>query len=212
MREAHSIERTVGIDYYVSDAAGIGGRLRDRPEDFRVRELEAFDAEPADADPGAYDRLVLRATLRGWDTNDFAARLSGALGISRERVSWAGTKDKRAITTQLFTVRGVDPEAVPEIDDADVEVVGRAGRDLGFGDLLGNAFRIRVRDPDRPDEAGAVTADLHRFATEGDAGTAGGSAAASDADRRERADRGSAGTDGDSTTRGTPVEIGRAHV
>jgi len=88
------------MKYYVSDADGTGGRLRDRPADFRVREVEAFETEPVDADPDAYPHLVVRARLTDWDTNDFAGRLSDALGISRERVSWAGTKDKRAVTTR----------------------------------------------------------------------------------------------------------------
>lgn len=163
MREAHPRERQVGIEWYVSDAAGVGGRLRDRPEDFRVRELERFDAEPIDADPGSYPALVLRATLRRWDTNDFAGRLADGLGISRERVSWAGTKDKYAVTTQLFTVRDADPEAVPDVDGADIEVLGRAGRDIHFGDLAGNAFEIAIADPERPDNAESITEQLGAF-------------------------------------------------
>ncbi|OYR76201.1 hypothetical protein DJ71_18325, partial [Halorubrum sp. E3] len=74
LREAHPTERAAGIDHYVSDADGIGGRLRESPEDFRVRELEAFEPEPLGADTGSYPELVLRATLRDWDTNDFARR------------------------------------------------------------------------------------------------------------------------------------------
>jgi tRNA pseudouridine13 synthase len=163
MREAHPLERQVGMEYYVSDADGVGGHLRADPEDFRVRELERVDPEPLDADPGAYAHLLLRVTLRGWDTNDFAARLSDALGVSRERISWAGTKDKHAVTTQLFTVRGVDADALPDVRDADVEVVGRVGRALEFGDLAGNAFDIRVRDPERPENAADVTAELRDF-------------------------------------------------
>ncbi|MFB6121997.1 MAG: tRNA pseudouridine(13) synthase TruD [Haloferacaceae archaeon] len=207
MREAHPLERQVGMEYYVSDADGVGGHLRENPEDFRVRELERVDPEPLDADPGAYGHLLLRVTLRGWDTNDFAARLSDALGISRERISWAGTKDKHAVTTQLFTVRGVEsaeprsaesesaeprsaesesaePRSaeseserspretgpdLPDIRDADVEPVGRMGRSLQFGDLAGNAFDVRVRDPDSPEHAADVTADLRAFVA-GDAG------------------------------------------
>ena len=130
MREAHAIEQQVGIDYYVSDADGIGGRLRDSPADFRVTELESFDTHPVDADPGAYQHLVVRATLRDWDTNDFAGALSDRLGISRERVSWAGTKDKRAVTTQLFSVDGITPDDLPDLSDADDEVVGRACRPI----------------------------------------------------------------------------------
>ncbi|WP_129114791.1 tRNA pseudouridine(13) synthase TruD [Halegenticoccus tardaugens] len=175
MREAHTVERRVGMEYYVSDVDGVGGRLRVDVDDFRVRELERFDAEPLSSDPGAYGHLVLRVTLRGWDTNDFAARLSDALGISRERVSWAGTKDKRAVTTQLFTVRDADPERLPEVRDAEIEVLGRAGRDLGFGDLAGNAFEIRVREPDRPENADAITAQLRTFAGgDGEGGNEGG--------------------------------------
>jgi tRNA pseudouridine13 synthase len=160
MRAAHALERAVGIEHYASDSDGTGGRLRDSPEDFRVRELEAFDTQPADADRGDYPWLVVRATLRQWDTNDFARELSNRAGISRERVSWAGTKDRHAVTTQLFTVRDLDAEQVPEIRDADVEVVGRAGRGLQFGDLAGNEFEITVRDATHPERADAVTAAL----------------------------------------------------
>lgn len=163
MRDAHELERAIGIEYYVSDVDGVGGRLRARNEDFRVREIERFDFEPVDADPDAYPHLVLRATLEGWDTNDFAARLSDILGVSRERVSWAGTKDKRAITTQLFTLTKVDPSNIPEIPRADVEVLGRAGRTLWFGDLAGNEFEIVVRDPAEPGNADAVSDELREF-------------------------------------------------
>ncbi|MBV0923771.1 tRNA pseudouridine(13) synthase TruD [Halomicroarcula limicola] len=164
MREAHPIERAVGMDYYVSDADGVGGRLRVAPEDFRVTELEAFDVAPVDADPGGYPHVVCRVELRDWDTNDFAGALSDRLGISRERVSWAGTKDKRAVTRQLFSVDGIDPGDVPELDGADIEVIGRAGRPVLFGDLAGNAFEIVVRDAELPENAGPVVADLRAFA------------------------------------------------
>ncbi len=166
LREAHPVERAVGIDHYVSDVDGIGGRLRESPEDFRVRELEAFDPEPLDADPGSYPDLVCRVTLRDWDTNDFARRLSDALGVSRERVSWAGTKDKRAVTTQLFTVRDADPADLPAIRGAEIEPLGRAGRSLSFGDLAGNAFEIRVTDvvPEATERVAAIAEDLRAFA------------------------------------------------
>ena len=166
LREAHPVERAVGIDYFVSDADGVGGMLRQSPDDFRVRELEAFDAEPTDSDPGSYPELVIRVTLQNWDTNDFVRRLSDAMGISRERVSWAGTKDKRAVTTQLFTVRGIDADDLPEIRGAEIEPLGRAGRSLTFGDLAGNAFEIRVADAvaDAADRVESVARDLRAFA------------------------------------------------
>ena len=113
MRPAHEIESACGIEHYASDVDGVGGRLRDHPEDFQVRERERFDAEPIDADPGDYPWLVCRVSLSNRDTNDFARALANGCSISRERIAWAGTKDKRAVTTQLFTVRGVDPADLP---------------------------------------------------------------------------------------------------
>ena len=164
MREAHPLEQAVGMDYYVSDADGTGGRLRTEPEDFYVEELELFDSQPVDADTGAYPHLLLRVRLRGWDTNDFAGILSDRLGISRERVSWAGTKDKHAVTTQLFSVDAIAPSELPELSDVDIDVVGRTGRPILFGDLAGNAFEITVRSPDRPENASEITDELREFA------------------------------------------------
>ncbi|MWG35506.1 tRNA pseudouridine(13) synthase TruD [Halomarina oriensis] len=161
-RPGHPVEQAVGMASYVSDAAGIGGRLRARPEDFRVRELEAVDVEPVDADPGSYGHLVFRATLHGWDTNDFASALSDRLGMSRERVSWAGTKDKRAVTTQLFSV-DTDENDLPDLRNAAVEVLGRTGRPVLFGDLRGNEFELVVRDVERPERASTVAAELAAF-------------------------------------------------
>ncbi|GGL70608.1 tRNA pseudouridine(13) synthase TruD [Halocalculus aciditolerans] len=163
MRDAHPIEREVGMEYYVSEADGVGGRLRASADDFRVEEVEDFQTQPVDADPGDYPHLVVRATLTDWDTNGFARELANRLSMSRERVSWAGTKDKNAVTTQLFSLRGVDAGDLPEVLRADVEAVGRAGRALEFGDLAGNRFEIVVRDPEQPENAADIGAELEAF-------------------------------------------------
>ncbi|WP_248908634.1 tRNA pseudouridine(13) synthase TruD [Halocatena marina] len=165
MRPAHSREQAMGIAYYVSDTAGIGGHLRDRAADFRVREREAFETQPVDADTGAYPALVFRATLTNRDTNGFVNELANRLGISRERITWAGTKDKRAITTQLFSIRNFEDTTLPELSGAAIEVVGRAGRPVLFGDHIGNEFELVVRDvhPDSTEKIDDITADLRSF-------------------------------------------------
>jgi tRNA pseudouridine13 synthase len=160
MRPAHPDERAVGVAWYASDADGTGGRLRVRPEEFRVEEIETVDPAPLGADPGSYPCLLVRATLRAWETTHFARRLADGIGGSRERVSWAGTKDRNAVTTQLFSVRGATADDLPALDGADLTPVGRLGRDLGFGDLAGNRFEVVVRDADDPANADGVTAAL----------------------------------------------------
>jgi tRNA pseudouridine13 synthase len=163
MRSAQPLEREVGMAHYVSDTEGIGGELRTEPEDFRVRELEQFDTYSLDEPSETYPHLVIRATLRRWDTNDFAKELSNRLGISRERVSWAGTKDKHAVTTQLFSVDGIEAADLPDIGGVDYEVVGRAGRSILFGDLAGNAFGVTVRNTTEPERVDAIAAELSAF-------------------------------------------------
>ena len=156
------MERAVGMAYYASEGEGTGGRLRETPEDFRVRELERFETEPLDSDVDAYPHIVCRVTLRGWDTNDFARTLSNRLGVSRERIDWAGTKDKYAVSTQLLSIqgRGLDPGELPSIADSEIEVLGRSGRGLYFGDLAGNAFEVRVSDLEAPENALGITEEL----------------------------------------------------
>jgi tRNA pseudouridine13 synthase len=176
MREAQPSERAVGIAYYISESDGTGGRLRARPADFRVRELETEGFEPLAADTDAYPHLVFRATLENWDTNDFVSALSDRLEMSRERIDWAGTKDKRAVSTQLFSVRA-GSNVLEDIDlrDATIDPVGRAGRGLGFGDLAGNAFEIVVREADTG-SVEPITASLRAFGgnEDGDASGDGG--------------------------------------
>jgi len=168
MQSAQPLEREVGMAYYVSDTEGIGGELRVEPEDFRVRELEQFDTYSLDEPSETYPHLVVRATLRRWDTNDFAKELSNRLGISRERVSWAGTKDKHAVTTQLFSVDGIEAATLPDLDGVEYDVVGRAGRSILFGDLAGNAFEVTIRNPTAPERADAIAAELSAFADSDD--------------------------------------------
>lgn len=160
MRPAHPTEREIGIEYYVSDCDGIGGAIRKTPEDFRVREIEAIDPEPLDADPTVYTHLLVRATLRNWDTHEFARELANRLAISRERINWAGTKDARALTTQLFSIDGVEPGDLPEIANATIHPIGRFGRALSLGDLAGNAFEITVTDPQHPENITEITEQL----------------------------------------------------
>lgn len=165
MHTAPAEEAAVGMLHYVTDTPGVGGRIKAMPEDFVVTEREAFSAEPVDADAAAYPHLVIRVTLVDTETNAFATQLAAALGISRERVSWAGTKDKRAVTTQLMTVADVGAAAVGAVSlpGADIEIIGRAGRAIRFGDLAGNSFEVTIRDVDDPAVAADTTAALRAF-------------------------------------------------
>ncbi|MDZ7687153.1 MAG: tRNA pseudouridine(13) synthase TruD [Halobacteriales archaeon] len=149
----------LGLDWYATDAPGVGGKLKTRPEDFRVVERADFPY----GEEGRY--AVVRAELRNYETHEFARDLSNALGASRKRVSWAGTKDKRAVTTQIFTVADVSRDEVESVslEGASVEYLGRSHQYVSLGDLLGNDFVVRLRDADAPENADVIADEIDAF-------------------------------------------------
>ena len=98
---ASAPESTVGIGPYVTKTAGIGGRLRVVPRDFRVDEISKPPAVAEGA--GKYTIAVVRA--ENWETNRLVAEIARRLSIRREDVYFAGTKDKRAIKTQQLAIK-----------------------------------------------------------------------------------------------------------
>ena len=120
-------------------AAAAGGALRTVPEDFEVTETLAF--EPS----GAGEHLYLFVEKRGITTGEAHRRLAAAFGVPRGDVSYAGMKDRHAVTRQWFSVRGPGDEA--DALGAELRVLRRArhARKLRRGELRSNRFRIRVR-------------------------------------------------------------------
>ena len=135
-------ERKIGIDVFYTDVEGIGGKLRSKPEDFRVVEIP----KDISADEEG-DYIILKVTSKNWETNHLIRELARRLGISRKRISFAGTKDRRAVTTQLLSIYYPDKE-LPEIKikDIEIEFVCRSNRRIEIGDLIGNEFQIVIRD------------------------------------------------------------------
>ena len=131
----------IGLEGYATDSKGIGGVLKARITDFRVDEISTT----VSLDPrGRF--TVARITLTNWETNKFCNNLAKRLGISRNRIFFAGTKDKRAVTQQIFVIDAVQHKVAElEIPDVEIEVLGRTHQKIGFGNHRGNRFTIIVR-------------------------------------------------------------------
>jgi len=152
-------EAELGLDWYATETSGVGGSLKQRYEDFRVVERADFPY----GDEGKHS--VVRVTLRGYETHEFARDLSDALGASRKRVRWAGTKDKHAVTTQLFTVADVSCDEIENVslDGAEIEYLGRSHQYVSLGDLLGNNFEVRLCEADAPENADSIADEIDEF-------------------------------------------------
>ncbi len=135
-------EKIVGIEGYITSTPGMGGEIKRRAEDFYVEEI----AELKLSDDGDY--LIIKVQKVNWDTMNFARVLSNVLGISQKRISFAGTKDKKALSVQYFSVKGVRAEEIEKVrlKDVEIEVIGYSRRPLQLGDLIGNIFRVHVEN------------------------------------------------------------------
>ncbi|HWQ44842.1 MAG TPA: tRNA pseudouridine(13) synthase TruD [Methanosarcina barkeri] len=136
------IEKQIGIDIYSTGTDGLGGQLRQEVEDFIVKEITNRE----EGTEGKY--LVLELIKHDWDTHHLTRTLSKILQISQKRISVAGTKDKRALTTQKISIFDIDASEIEKIHLKDIElkVLGRSRKSVELGDLWGNEFIITIRD------------------------------------------------------------------
>ena len=115
------------------------------------------------------------------DTNEALTMLGRALRIPWNAFTYAGTKDKRAITTQLVQVRGISEDRLARANRSiasnergrrslvigNVQIMTKPSKALGLGDLKGNKFTIVLRDCDfgEAGEPNVYTAlnNLHQY-------------------------------------------------
>ncbi len=135
-------EADLGMEVFLTATRGVGGRLKRYAEDFVVEEISNH---PPQAEGGKY--VVAKVTATNWEMNRLVRQISRSLGISRNLVHFAGTKDKRAVTSQLMTMEA-DAQAVRDlhIHQVLIEDVYTSNKRLNIGDLVGNRFQVKVRD------------------------------------------------------------------
>jgi tRNA pseudouridine13 synthase len=142
--ENQNREREIGIEVFYTSTKGTGGRLKVNYEDFIVNEISIY---PEKADNGKY--AIAKITSTNWETNRLVRMISKNLGITRNRITFAGTKDKRAITSQLFSIEApVDDVKALSMHQVKVEDVYASKKHITIGDLVGNAFQIKLRHTD----------------------------------------------------------------
>jgi len=162
MQSTYPLERDLGMRYYASDAAGIGGKLRSLPEDFLVEEIPTERSETT----GPY--LICNLTKTNWELQHAVKEIAKRLAISHRRIGWAGTKDRNAITKQRISIYDVTAEQVAAVrlKDLVLDPIGTSNESLLLGDLLGNRFDILIRDTDATDLAHLVES-ITKTASEG---------------------------------------------
>ena len=130
--------------YFVRDFAGIGGVLKQRPEDFVVHEIPAYDAS------GDGEHVLVEIEKTGLSTMDAIDHIARRLKVPRRDIGYAGLKDTHAVTRQWLSIRGPAPEAVNDVATEKIKVLfaDRHRNKLRVGHLKGNRFIVKVRGVD----------------------------------------------------------------
>ncbi len=143
---------------------GIDGQIRTVPEDFQVEE------RPLYLPCGEGEHLYVAITKRGLSTPDLVRRLSSTMDVKTQAIGVAGLKDARAVTTQMVSLQGINPEQISRlrIDDTvlNVQVLGRHRNRLRTGHHAGNRFRLVIRNV-AGHAAETVPAVLQQLSTRG---------------------------------------------
>ncbi|WP_297552111.1 tRNA pseudouridine(13) synthase TruD [Thermococcus sp.] len=128
---------------HLSEKPGIGGKIKAFPEDFVVIE----DPIPQIFEGRKHAIFLLKK--RNWDTMAVIKEIAKRAGISHRDIGFAGTKDRHAVTYQYISVPAGAKEKVESLQIRDVELrFVSYGRFIKLGHLLGNRFRIIIRDVD----------------------------------------------------------------
>lgn len=142
-------DRFLGLEFYATPSAGLGGRLKREASDFRVQELSAYPLP----DPNG-PVTVLRVESTGWEQHELTNRLARELGVAPHAIRWAGTKDRRAVAERILSYRGPPPTtgaiSIPRFTVLDCY---RSRDELVLGHHYGNRFDIRLHElPSREEE------------------------------------------------------------
>lgn len=132
---------------YLHQKPAATGRLKVKPTDFFVSETLNFT--PAEVG----EHVLIRLQKTGENTKYVANELAKACGVSSRDVSWAGLKDRHAVTQQWFSVH-LPGKPSPDLSEFIASHEGvdavlaltRHDKKLRPGDLIANHFKLVIRE------------------------------------------------------------------
>jgi tRNA pseudouridine13 synthase len=122
--------------------------LRQRPEDFIVDEQLNFTPS------GAGEHILLQIEKTGQNTQFVAKQIAELTKLRARDISYAGLKDRHAITRQWFCFKWPIKQELPwqewQIEGCRILSMVRHYRKLRLGALKANSFQIRLRQVSDP--------------------------------------------------------------
>jgi len=148
----------INAETYITSQRGIGGKIRTKYEDFYVEEIP--ESEPGGIGPNTWFFIE----KIGRDTLDVVLDVARELHIDRKRMGFAGMKDKRAVTRQWLCVSNSEIEEIEKLRDklykVEILKIMQNEKKLRIGQLIGNKFRLLIRDTDNPKRDSEVANEI----------------------------------------------------
>ena len=160
-------QHIVGSESFFSKTSGIGGKLRKKSEDFNVEEVVSIPGRShwiwmQDSSNGKHQIVKIKA--KNWDTHVLVKELSRKLNIGQKSIGFAGTKDKRAITTQHFSVKTtMEKLSTVDLENIEIEFLHSSIKPIRLGNLVGNKFKIKVTNSSNDDHISKIFSELEGF-------------------------------------------------
>jgi tRNA pseudouridine13 synthase len=128
--------------YLTADIPGIGGVIKESPEDFVVDEIPSY------LPCGSGEHCYLTIEKRGITTLEAIHRIARQLKVAERDIGYAGMKDAVGVTRQTISIQHLATEKAQglELDGVAVIAAQRHSNKLKVGHLKGNHFCINVRD------------------------------------------------------------------
>ncbi|MCK4864099.1 MAG: tRNA pseudouridine(13) synthase TruD [Gammaproteobacteria bacterium] len=130
--------------HYANNKPSLSGVIRTHFSDFKVDEKFAFDAT------GEGEHALLHIKKQDTNTDWLSRQISQLAGVRKVDVSYAGLKDRNAVTTQWFSVwlPGKPDPDWSQLNSENIEILQtiRHSRKLRRGSLRGNQFNLIIRD------------------------------------------------------------------
>ncbi len=145
------LDEELGMLFYITRQAGIGGILKGKIEDFIVTELVLGGIPCTSPEIGGWggsgEYTWFLFEKRSIDTVTALRLIGKALGVDYRSLTVMGLKDARALTFQLACVKGIAPENFPSCVGNRVKILAafRMPFKLTPNMLYGNQFEIKVR-------------------------------------------------------------------
>lgn len=142
----HNMSDILSFLAYLNGKPTATAKIKAQPEHFQVNEILGYEFT------GSGEHLMVHIRKTGENTSFVANELAKACGVKSKDVSWAGLKDRHAVTQQWLSIhlpKGDTPDFsafLAQYPSIEILETTRHNKKLRPGELAGNHFTVTLSE------------------------------------------------------------------